>query len=88
MILPFALYFSFHKPGLRTKVFGYVGLLSVAVVLFTANARGAMLAAIATSLVYLLLVILLLSKRNRSSLLPALVGVHLVGCASSGGFDR
>ena len=75
MILPFAFYFSFHKPGLQAKAFGCVGILSIAVVLFTANARGAMLAAIATSLVYLLLVILLLSRRNRSSLLPALVSV-------------
>lgn len=75
MVLPFAYYFSFHKKGVGLKILGYVGVMSVAAVLLTSSARGAMLAAITTSLVYLCLALILLSKRDRTSLLPALAGM-------------
>ena len=71
MIMPLALYFAFERENVVDKIIGIGGLGSVLAVLLTANARGALLAAVLVGALYLILVIYRRREKSPASLLPS-----------------
>ena len=75
MIMPISFLLAFECPRFRDRVLGYAGIFAVATVLFSANARGALLASLVVIVLYSVLVIYRRQRKENVSLLPALLSL-------------